>query len=93
MAAWSNRVMPVACRSSGRAWPAARRCASSPYPPPNVAHLEYVFPDGGFSIYDMDASHGLVKHVALPQARGIRGVVAHAATHALYVSYGGDGDG
>lgn len=41
----------------------------------------------------MDNGHQLVKSVALPQARGIRGVVAHAATHALYISYGGDGDG
>src|SRR5262249_26339387 len=64
-----------------------------PPPPPVVAHLEYVFPDGSFSVYDMDNGHRLVKSVALPPAGGIRGVIAHAGTHALYISYGGDGDG
>ena len=58
-----------------------------------TSRLEYVFPDGSFSVFDMDNGHQLVKSVALPQARGIRGVIAHAATHALYISYGGDGDG
>jgi hypothetical protein len=61
--------------------------------PQGSAHYAYVFPDGSFSVYDMDAGHRLVKSVALPQARGIRGVVANAPTHALYVSYGGDGNG
>jgi len=81
------------CRSAG---PTACDAAypPAPIPPPSAtARLEYVFPDGSFSVYDMDNGHQLVKSVALPQARGIRGVVAHAATHALYVSYGGDGDG
>jgi DNA-binding beta-propeller fold protein YncE len=41
----------------------------------------------------MDAGHALVKTTALAQVRGLRGVVAHAATGALYLSYGGDGDG
>ena len=64
-----------------------------PPPPAATSHLEYVFPDGGFTVYDMDRGHALVKTVALPQLRGVRGVVAHAATHALYISYGGDGNG
>jgi DNA-binding beta-propeller fold protein YncE len=34
-----------------------------------------------------------VKSVSLPQTRGLRGVVANAPTHALYISYGGDGNG
>ena len=58
-----------------------------------TAHYEYVFPDGSFSVYDMDNGHRLVKSVALPQARGIRGVIANAPTHSLYISYGGDGNG
>ncbi len=41
----------------------------------------------------MDAGHALVKTVTLPDVRGVRGVVANAPTHALYVSYGGDGNG
>ncbi len=58
-----------------------------------VVHYEYVFPDGALSVYDADHGHQLVKSVTLSQARGIRGVVAHAATHSLYISYGGDGNG
>lgn len=54
-------------------------------------HYEYVFPDGGMYVYDMDHNHTLVKQVSLPTSRGVRGVVASPATHMLYVSYGGDG--
>src|SRR5262249_24088121 len=53
----------------------------------------YVFPDGECDVYDMDHDHRLVQTIDLPQARGIRGVVAHAATHVLFVSFGGDGNG
>jgi hypothetical protein len=60
--------------------------------PTTVAHYEYVFPDGAFYVYDMDDGHRLVKTVALPQTRGVRGAIANAPTHALYISYGGDGN-
>jgi DNA-binding beta-propeller fold protein YncE len=56
-----------------------------------VHHYEYVLPDGSIYVYDMDARQRLVQRIALPMARGIRGVVASPATHTLYVSYGGDG--
>jgi DNA-binding beta-propeller fold protein YncE len=56
-----------------------------------VHHYEYVFPDGSIYVYDMDARQRLVQRVALPAAKGIRGVVASPVTHTLYVSYGGDG--
>jgi DNA-binding beta-propeller fold protein YncE len=56
-----------------------------------VHHYEYVFPDGSIYVYDMDARQRLVQRVALPTAKGIRGVVASPVTHTLYVSYGGDG--
>jgi DNA-binding beta-propeller fold protein YncE len=42
-------------------------------------------------VYDIDARQRLVQRVALPVAKGIRGVVASPATHMLYISYGGDG--
>jgi YVTN family beta-propeller protein len=62
---------------------------SAPPGPPAVQHYEYVFPDGGFYVYDMDDSHTLVKQVELPQtARGTRGVAAGPATGMLYISYG-----
>lgn len=54
---------------------------------------EYVFPDGGIYVYDMDHGHALVKHVSLPQVVGVRGSVASPSTGMLYISYGGDGDG
>jgi DNA-binding beta-propeller fold protein YncE len=53
-------------------------------------HYEYVFPDGGMYVYDMDHGHKLVKHISLPTA-GVRGVVASPVTRMLYISYGGDG--
>ncbi len=54
-------------------------------------HYEYVFPDGGMYVYNMDNDQRLVKQVGLPTTRGVRGVVASPATGMLYVSYGGDG--
>jgi DNA-binding beta-propeller fold protein YncE len=56
-----------------------------------VHHYEYVFPDGSMYVYDMDARQRLVQQIALPMAKGIRGVVASPVTHTLYISYGGDG--
>ncbi len=56
-----------------------------------IHHYEYVFPDGSMYVYDIDARQRLVQRVALPGAKGIRGVVASPATHMLYISYGGDG--
>ena len=45
-------------------------------------------------VYDMDAGHRLVQHVAAADGgRAIRGVVASPRTHTLYISYGGDGGG
>src|SRR5581483_3412325 len=56
-----------------------------------VRHYEYVFPDGGFYVYDIDRGHRLVQHVSLPQLHGIRGVGVSLQKHRLYISYGGDG--
>jgi DNA-binding beta-propeller fold protein YncE len=78
------------CRTGGTA---ACDASFALPPPPATAHLEYVFPDGSFHVYDMDHGHQLVKSVSLAQTRGVRGVVAHAPTHSLFISYGGDGDG
>ena len=54
-------------------------------------HFEYVFPDGGMYVYDMDNGHKLVESISLPTTAGVRGVVASPVTHMLYISYGGDG--
>ena len=58
-----------------------------------IRHFEYVLPDGGIWVYDIDHGNKLVQRISLPQARGIRGVVASPGTHTLYVSFGGDGGG
>jgi DNA-binding beta-propeller fold protein YncE len=56
----------------------------------SIRHYEYVFPDGGMYVYDMDKGHELVKTIRLPTTAGVRGVVASPVTHMLYISYGGD---
>lgn len=56
-----------------------------------VQHYEYVFPDQGMYVYDLDNNFALVKYVPIPQAKGIRGVAAVPGTNMLYIAYGGDG--
>ena len=56
-----------------------------------VRHYEYVFPDGGIYVYDIDDGHRLVKHVDLPQLAVVSGAVASPVTRALYLSYGNTG--
>ena len=56
-----------------------------------VHHYEYVFPDEGMYVYDIDAGQRLVAHVRFPMAKGIRGVAVSPTTHTLFISYGGDG--
>src|SRR5215467_517630 len=51
-----------------------------------IHHYEYVFPDQSIYIFDEDDGFKLIKHISLPQARGIRGVVASPKTHTLYIS-------
>jgi len=54
-------------------------------------HYEYVFPDGGMDVYDIDHGFSLVQHVSLPTSAGGRGVAVSLATHMLYIAYGSDG--
>ena len=53
-------------------------------------HYEYVFPDGGMWVYDIDHGHRLVKQIPLSTV-SVRGVVAAPSTGMLYISYGGNG--
>ena len=55
-------------------------------------HYEYVLLDGSASVYDIDNAFNLVKTISLPTS-GTRGVVAHAGTGMMYVSYGSDSTG
>jgi len=54
-------------------------------------HYEYVVRDSATSVYDIDRGHKLVDTIELPQTKAVRGVMTSAATHMLYISYGGDG--
>ena len=52
----------------------------------------FVVSDGTIRVYDINRGHALVKVVALPDrfdVNGMRGVAADAASHRLYVSFGG----
>jgi DNA-binding beta-propeller fold protein YncE len=55
-------------------------------------HYLYVVPDGQIDVYDADHGFQQIDTIRLPQARGIRGVAAAAATRLLFVSYGPDSD-
>jgi len=58
-----------------------------------VHHYEYVFPDRGMFVYDIDHGHRLVQVVRFPQAAAIRGVAMSTRLHLLFISFGGDGGG
>jgi hypothetical protein len=51
-------------------------------------HYEYVFPEHGIYVYDIDHRGALVKHVDVPTSGAVRGAVASEATGMLYISYG-----
>lgn len=57
-----------------------------------VHHYLYVFPDGQIDVFDADHDFRQIDTIRIPQARGIRGVAAAAATRTLFVSYGPDSD-
>ena len=84
----------AACGSSAVSGaPAAPSAVARPAASAGVQHLEYVFPDGGMYVYDIDHGLKLVQHVSLPGVSGVRGAVASPATHMLYISHGGDAGG
>jgi hypothetical protein len=58
---------------------------------PGTHHYEYVVPERGLFVYDIDHAHRLVEHVSLPQLWGVKGVLAAPRQGMLYISYAGDG--
>jgi hypothetical protein len=56
-----------------------------------VHHYEYVFPDEGMVVFDVDDHFRVVERVAVPDRRGYRGVAVCPATRRLYMSVGGNG--
>src|SRR6266702_3868742 len=67
-------------------------------PPPStgvsstIRHYEYVFPDGGMDVYDLDHNFALIQHVNLPTSAGGRGAAVSLPGHILYIAYGSDSD-
>src|SRR3954452_3130765 len=59
----------------------------------DISHYEYVFPDEHMVVYDIDQGNRQIEDRELPGITGIRGVAADPASHALYISHGGDGGG
>jgi len=58
---------------------------------PGLHHYEYVFPDRGMDVYDLDHGFRLVERWSIPEAHGYRGVAVSPATRMLYLSVGGNG--
>lgn len=58
---------------------------------PGLHHYEYVFPDGGIDVYDLDDGDKLVASWSVPEAHSLRGVVVSPATRRMYFSVGGNG--
>ena len=59
--------------------------------PAGLHHYEYVFPDRGVAVYDIDHGHRLVAHWSVPDAHSLRGVAVSPRTGTLYFSVGGNG--
>lgn len=53
-------------------------------------HFEYVFADGGISLYDIDHHNRYLGQIAFPSLP-IRGLAVDPATATLFVAYGGSG--
>jgi DNA-binding beta-propeller fold protein YncE len=58
---------------------------------PGAHRYEYVFPDRGIDVYDIDHGHRLVARWSVPEAHALRGVAVSPATRMLYFSVGGNG--
>jgi hypothetical protein len=52
---------------------------------------EYVFPNQGIAVYDVDRGFRLVERISVPEADGFRGVAVSPVTRMLYLSVGGNG--
>jgi DNA-binding beta-propeller fold protein YncE len=52
---------------------------------------EYVFPDRGVDVYDIDHGFRLVEQWSIPEAHALRGVAVSPSTRRLYFSVGGNG--
>src|SRR5579863_3962870 len=88
----ATQLPGTATGNAGRSIKTATHTNIPPAASSDIQHYEYVFPDGGMYVYDIDHGHMLVKSITdLPTTTGVRGVAVSPATHMLYISYGGDG--
>ena len=81
---WPHRVELGGARPRAAAHACGARCAG-------LHHYEYVFPDRGIDVYDIDHGHRLVARWSVPDAHALRGVAASPRTGRLYFSVGGNG--
>jgi DNA-binding beta-propeller fold protein YncE len=58
---------------------------------PGLHRYEYVFPDRGLDVYDIDDDFRLVESFVIPEAHGYRGIAVSPKTGMLYLSVGGNG--
>lgn len=91
--AWITAVLVILLTSCGGGASSHMMTTASPSGPggSTVQHYEYVFPDGGIYVYNMDNNFAPVKKISVPTTAGVRGTVASVKTGMLYISYGGDG--
>jgi DNA-binding beta-propeller fold protein YncE len=91
--AWITAVLVMLLTSCGGGASSPMMTTASPSGPggSTVQHYEYVFPDGGIYVYNMDNNFALVKKISVPTTAGVRGTVASVKTGMLYISFGGDG--
>src|SRR5690348_4254289 len=91
--AWITAVLVILLTSCGGGVSSHMMTTASPSGPggSTVQHYEYVFPDGGIYVYNMDNNFSLVKKISVPTTAGVRGTAASVKTGMLYISYGGDG--
>lgn len=91
--AWITAVLVILLTScgGGAGSPMMTTASQSGSGGSTVQHYEYVFPDGGVYVYNMDNNFALVKKISVPTTAGVRGTVASVKTGMLYISFGGDG--
>lgn len=78
-------VLPVTILFTRQQQISKQQAATSP-----IQRYEYVFPNGGIDVYDINNNFSLVKHINLPDSAGQRGAAVSLPTHTLYVAYGSD---
>ena len=84
-------VALAGCGSSGPAQPTLEYRGAGAPGAQGLHRYEYVFPDRGIDVYDLDHGFRLVARWRVPEAHALRGVAVSPRTRRLYFSVGGNG--